>query len=383
MKTGEKEKIRVLHCIETISSGGVEQTRLTLIRGLDKQKFDHKIICTWAGGPIAEALQNEGVELIIVGSFKHPFEINKHRKVLEVISRYSPHILHGAIFEGMAMATFGGFFGRVPVVILEETSEPSTRSRKAIWLQRLFVRGADKIIGISPAVVSFLKDKAKLPPEKVILINNGVVDPETFDQAKIDKLKVDLGIVEGDFVIGSVGRIYNEVKRFSDILDALKILDRPNLKFLLVGDGPDLDYLKNLALSLGLGNSLLAVGFQENPGLYYQIMDVFCLPSAHEGFGLVAAEAMLHHLPVIASKVGGLADVVVHGVTGYLVPPYSPEAISEKMLLFLNDKKKRVDMGAQGYFRAQENYTSDRYCMEIENLYLSTLATKIKTFTNC
>jgi glycosyltransferase involved in cell wall biosynthesis len=379
MKIGEKEKIRVLHCIETISSGGVEQTRLTLIRGLDKQKFEHKIICTWAGGPIAEALRNEGVELIVVGAFHHSFEIKKHRKVLDVIGRYSPHIIHGAIFEGMAMATFGGFFGRVPVVILEETSEPSTRSRKAIWLQRLFVKVADKIIGISPAVVSFLKDKAKLPAEKVILINNGVVNPETFDQTKIDKLKVELGIVEGDFVIGSVGRIYNEVKRFSDILDAIKILDNPKLKFLLVGDGPDLKYLKNLALSLGLENCLLAVGYQENPGMYYGIMDVFCLPSAHEGFGLVAAEAMLHHLPVIASKVGGLADIVVDGVTGYLVPPYSPSMISEKMLLLLNDKDKRVEMGVQGYLRAQENYSSDRYCKEIENLYLSTLATKKKT----
>jgi L-malate glycosyltransferase len=370
------DKIRVLHCIETISSGGVEQTRLTLIRGLEKKKFEHKIICTWAGGPIAEALEKEGVELIIVGPFKHPFDYKKHKKVLEVIKRYRPHIIHGAIFEGMAMATIGGWLGKVPVKILEETSEPSTRSRKAIWLQRLFVKGADKIIGISPAVVAYLRDTAKLPKEKVLLVNNGVPIPTSVDPKEVEQLKSELGISEGDFVIGSVGRVYNEVKRFSDILEALKISDRSNFKFLLVGDGPDLKKLKEMAINLQLGKHFIPVGYQENPDLYYHVMDVFCLPSAHEGFGLVAAEAMLHHLPVIASNVGGLANVVVDEETGFLIPVHSPNAISNKLEILYSEKGIRERMGKSGYIRAKENYTSERYCLEIENLYLSLLTSK-------
>ncbi|WP_228780241.1 glycosyltransferase [Aquiflexum lacus] len=370
------DKIRVLHCIETISSGGVEQTRLTLIRGMAKESFEHKIVCTWAGGPIAEALEKEGVELIVVGSFKHPFEYKKHKKVLEVIKRYRPHIIHGAIFEGMAMATIGGWLGKVPVKILEETSEPSTRSRKAIWLQRLFVKGADKIIGISPAVVAYLKDTAKLPKEKVLLVNNGVPIPTSVDSKKIEQLKSELGILEGDFVIGSVGRVYNEVKRFSDILEALKISGRSNFKFLLVGDGPDLKKLKEIAINLQLEKHFIPVGYQENPDLYYHVMDVFCLPSAHEGFGLVAAEAMLHHLPVIASNVGGLANVVVDEETGFLIPVHSPNSISNKLEILYSEKGIRERMGKSGYNRAKENYTSERYCLEIENLYLSLLTSK-------
>lgn len=370
------EKIRVLHCIETISSGGVEQTRLTLIRGMDKEKFEHKIICTWAGGPIAEALCAEGVELIVVGSFSHPFEVRKHQKVLKVIKSYRPHIIHGAIFEGMAMASIGGMLGKVPVVVLEETSEPSTRSRKAIWLQRVFAKRADKIIGISPAVVSYLTDKAKLPKEKIQLVNNGVAMPKGLDPIDAGKLKADLGIRAGDFVVGSVGRIYNEVKRFSDILEAIKISGRSNFKFLLVGDGPDLRKLKEMAQELKLEGNFIAVGYQENPGLYYQIMDVFCVPSAHEGFGLVAAEAMLHHLPVIASNVGGLANVVIDKETGFLIPVNSPSAISQKLAILYSEKGMREKMGKSGYNRAKENYTSERYCLEIENLYLSLLTSK-------
>lgn len=371
-------KIRVLHCIETIASGGVEQTRLTLIRGLDRKVFEHKIVCTWAGGPIAEALKNEGVELIVVGPFKHPFQLQKHRKVLSVIKSFKPHIVHGAIFEGMAMAAIGGRIGGVPVVILEETSEPVTRSVKAIWLQRIFVRLADKIIGISPAVVKYLTEKARLPSNKILLVNNGVQMPRDYEKARVEKIRVDLGIADGDFVIGSVGRIYNEVKRFSDILEAIKLLNRTDVKFLLVGDGPDLSELSETAIALGLERNFIPVGYQENPSYYYRIMDVFCLPSAHEGFGLVAAEAMLHRLPVIASNVGGLADIVVDGITGLLIPPYSPKAISEKILILLGDSKMREDMGNRGYARAKENYSSDRYCKEINNLYLDLVAKKTK-----
>ncbi|EMS32301.1 glycosyl transferase, group 1 family protein [Mariniradius saccharolyticus AK6] len=374
-------KIRVLHCIETIASGGVEQTRLTLIRGLDKQRFEHKIICTWAGGPVAEALKNEGVELIVVGPFKHPFEIQKHRKVFQVIRSFSPHIIHGAIFEGMAMAAIGGVCGRVPVVILEETSEPVTRSMTAIWIQRLFVSLSDKIIGISPAVVKYLTEKAKLPLNKILLVNNGVQMPNNIETATVEKIRVDLGIADGDFVIGSVGRIYNDVKRFSDVLEAIKILDRKDLKFLLVGDGPDLLELRNKAIALGLERNFISVGYQENPSLFYRIMDIFCLPSAHEGFGLVAAEAMLHRLPVIASNVGGLADVVVDGITGFIIPPYSPEAISTKILMLEGDAKMRTEMGDRGWARAKKNYTSERYCKEIENLYLKLVSKK--TLTRC
>ncbi|WP_317174919.1 glycosyltransferase [Pararhodonellum marinum] len=354
----------------------MEQIRLTLIRGLKKEKFEHKIICTWAGGPIAEALEKEDVELIVVGSFKHPFEYKKHLKVLDVIRFFKPHIIHGAIFEGMAMSSIGGWLGKVPIVILEETSEPSKRSRKAIWLQRLFVTGADKIIGISPAVVTYLIDKAKLPKEKVLLVNNGVPLPNPVATREVEQLKFELGISEMDFVIGSVGRVYNEVKRFSDILEALNIIDRSNIKFLLVGDGPDLNKLIEMAKGLHLEKQFVPVGYQQNPNLYYHVMDVFCLPSAHEGFGLVAAEAMLHHIPVIASNVGGLANVVVDEETGFLIPPFSPNSIAKKISRLMEDNHLRKKMGKSGFNRAKEKYTSKRYCLEIENLYLSLLTDK-------
>lgn len=368
--------IRILHCIETIASGGVEQIRLTMIRGLDKNKYEHKIICTWEGGEIAEALKAEGVELIPIGGFKHPLEWGKHKEVLKIIKSFKPHIIHGAIYEGMAMAAVGGVFGRVPVVIMEETSHPLSRSKKAIYLQRLFAKAADKIIGIAPTVVNYLKQTVNLPESKVVLINNGVNAPRAVSLEEQLELKTKLGINQDDLIIGSVGRFYNEVKRFTDILEAISLLDNSKVNLLLLGQGKDESLIKEKAIELGLENQLILAGFQSDTAPYFQIMDIFCIASAHEGFGLVAAEAMLHKLPVIASKVGGLADVVLDQKTGFLIPPFSPASIAEKIKILMDDPTMRDRMGKAGYKRAMENYTAERYCQEIDQLYTSLLVQK-------
>lgn len=362
--------------METIASGGVEQRRLLNVQWFDKEKYEVKIICTHAFGFVYEQFKKEGVEIITVGGFSHPFHIEKYRQVIQVIKSFKPHIIHGAVFEGMSMAIVGGVFGRVPVKIIEETSDPQTRSRKAIFLQRIFTILSDKSVAISPAVLKFLKEKVRVKPNKAILINNGVALPAPNKSEELLKLRQDLNLEKEDFVIGAVGRVFDNIKRFSDLISALALLKHKNLKLLLVGTGPDLEKLKNQASDLGLIGQFISVGYQANPHKYYALMEAFCIPSAHEGFGLVVAEAMLHKLPVIATRVGGLHDIVVDHETGFLIPPYSPELIAEKIQYFIGHPEERKIMGEKGYYRAMENYTAERYCREVEDLYLDLLKKK-------
>lgn len=362
--------IRVLHCIETIATGGVEQIRLTLVRGLPKENFNHKIICTWKGGAVADSLEGEGIEIIPIGGFKHPLEWQKHKEVLRIIKEYKPHIIHGAIFEGMSMAAIGGFLGKVPIVILEETSFPSTRSKKAVLLQRLFVKSSNVIIGIAPTVVKYLKEVVKVPDSKLRLINNGVNIPREVSLKELEELKGKLGISKGDFVIGSSGRFYNEVKRFTDILEAIYLIGDQRIKLLLLGQGEDEKLIIQKAKGLRIENQIIMPGFRSDTAPYYQLMDVFCIVSSHEGFGLVAAEAMMHGLPVIATKVGGLQDIVINEKTGFLIPPFSPESIVKKIELLEQNIELRMKMGERGKERALRHFSADRYWKEVENLYL-------------
>ncbi len=371
-----KDKMRVLHCIETISSGGVEKVRLNYARKMSNEIFELKIVCTQAKGEILSQLESLGVEVIPIGTFSHPFEIGKYRKLLRVIKDFKPHIIHGAVFEGNSMAFVGKVFGKVPIAILEETSDPKFRSKRANQLLGFYNRFTDAVIGISPAVMDYLRIQVGVKDQKLNLIPNGVDMPIKSDPKAIQILKEKLEIKEGDVVIGAVGRVYNKVKRFSDIIEAMSSLSAPQLKLILIGSGPDLEFLKEQVSKLGLQDQVSFLGYQADPNPYYDLMDIFCVPSLQEGFGLVAVEAMFHHLPVIATKVGGLKEIVIDGQTGYLINPNSPSELALKLKSLVQNPDLRKELGSNGYQRAKSNYSTQQYVGNLEGLYSKLLKEK-------
>lgn len=359
-----------------MASGGVEQTRLLLARHFSKKNFELKITCSYAGNPIASEFEKLGVKIHVIGSMKGPFDPEVHKKAIKIIKGFRPHIIHGGVFEGNSIAAISGFLTGVPIRILEETSDPKTRSKKASWLLRQYVRLADKITAISPNVLLYLTDVAKISTRKVLLLNNGIQIPEYPSAEEIFAKKKELGLLEGEFVIGFVGRLYNDHKRITDLVDALAICNDPRLKLIIVGDGRDKGEILEKIDVLGLKESVILAGYQKNTSLYYSIFDLVCIPSAREGFGLVAAEAMIHRLPVIASNVGGLKDVILDSETGFLVTPLDPKELASKITLLFQNPHLRRMMGEKGYERALENFTSDRYCADVEALYLDLLKKK-------
>jgi glycosyltransferase involved in cell wall biosynthesis len=370
-------KIKILYVQETVGRGGVEKRKLAVAKLLDKSKYDIKLICTVANVEMIKEFENEGVEIIKIGKLKNLLHFAKYKKVLKVIKAYRPHIIHGAVFEGVALACVTGKIGAVPIVIAEETSDPKNRTAKASLLLRLLTRAADRVVAIAPAVGDYLRDIAKIPEKKIHVINNGVEKPRTVSLTERDKLKEHYQIKPYEFVIGSVGRLQNDHKRFSDILEAVSLLpNKKNVKVLIVGGGKDALLLENIAVQLGLFEQLVMVGHQQDTAPFYSIMDVFCLASQREGFGLVAAEAMMHALPVIASKVGGLQNIVMEGITGYLTPPKDPVAVAEKLQLLINNGTLRKELGDNGYHRALQEYTAEVYVAKIQNLYETILKEK-------
>lgn len=368
--------IRILHCIETIASGGVEQTLLTLIRGLDKGKFHHRIICTWKGGPVAEALEKEGIEVTSIGAFKHPFEWRKLQKVIQITKIFKPHIIHGAIFEGMTMATAASIFYKKAKVVFEETSDPQNRSNKANLLLRLMAKKANIFQAISSNVREYLVKNTGINPRKIKVITNGLRFPQRKEKGEIDHTSEYQSFLKNKFVIGFVGRLFDDHKRVSDLINAAKLIESDLIKVLITGDGPDRENLKNLVKELDLLEKVIFVGYQSQPEDFYSLMDILVVPSSREGFGLVAVEAMFYELPVIATKVGGLQEVVVDKETGFLVNPFSPEALAEKIQLLIDQPELRKIMGQKGKARALQYFTAERYCRDVENLYLELLDKK-------
>lgn len=370
------KKIKILHIQETIGSGGVERRRLSLAKHLDKNTFDQKFICTHAFGNIPDEIRAEGFEVIPIGKLKSPFDWKQHRKVQKMIEDYQPDIIHGAVFEGVTMATINGWLKKVPVVIIEETSDPQNRSWKGDLLMRLFSKLADKVIGVSEGVTEeYLKNKLGISNIKAITINNGVALPKIISAEEIKRVKSKWGIQENDFVIGSIGRMKNDHhKRYSDMIKSFSHFSRNkvNVKLLLVGGNEEyLKKYKDLAYELDVSDKIIFTGYQSDVTLFYKMMDVFSLVSAYEAFGLVLAEAMLNELPVIATKVGGMKYIVDHTITGILVEPKNISEIIAAFEKLYADKDLAIKMGKLGLRKAQSEYTEEVYVKKINDLYQS------------
>ena len=372
--------IRVLNIQETIGSGGVERLRLSLAKFLDKRKFDLKIICTFSIGNIADEIRENGVEVIEIGKFHSIFDFSQHSKVRKIIAEFKPQIIHGAVFEGVTMAAINGFITRVPVIIIEETSDPKNRSWRGNLLMKVFSALAQKVVAVSPGVEEYLLHTLKLSERRVQLINNGVATPRFVSEAEIIKTRDSLGIRAGEVVIGSVGRMLHDAqKRFSDLIRAVPLLlaSGHKVKLLLVGDGPQRVIYEQLAAELGVEEQILFCGYQSDVAKYYSVMDIFSLVSAYEAFGLVLTEAMLHKIPVVATRVGGIKYIVEDKQTGFLVEPLNVQQIAEQIQILCSNLNLRRRMGSAGYEKAMIAYTEEGYVQQVSDLYLSLTERKI------
>lgn len=368
------ELIRVLHIVETIGSGGVERRKLLLCKNLDSSRFEQKILCTNAYGDFIKAFEKLGIEVIAVGKMSSPLDVKCHIKVQNFIKKFKPHIVHGAVFEGVTLAAINGFLCRVPLILIEETSAPIHRSWKANLLMRFYATLSKKVIAVSPATLNYLQKTLRLSNKKTVLINNGVSTPTFLTKEEKEKLRLDLHIKDHEFVIGSVGRLHDDhVKRFSDgiRLTAMLISNGLPMKFLLVGGGRQLPYYKQLAKELQVEEAIVFTDYQNNVQPFYEIMDLFILLSTTESFGLVLAEAMLHKLPIVATNVGGIPYIVEHEVHGLIIYDYNLESISNKIETLYFDKFQRKLMGETGYIKASTKYSEHSYCQSVEELYLS------------
>ena len=371
-------RIRLAHCLEQVRSGGVERRRLSLARRLDPQRFEQIVICTEALPELRAEFEQAGCRVFELGRMKRGIDWPKIRAAAKLLREFRPDIVHGAVFEGVIVATLAGRLARVPVIIAEEIITPVGRRLAGHLYFRLLTGLADQVVAISAAVRDYLIKTIRVPRSKVRLIYNGVAEPEAASAEDLRAVRSSLGLIEGAPVIGTLSRLAGPAghppdshKRISDAIAAMKAVLQPfpDARLLIVGDGPDRSFLENYVRREGLDAAVIFAGFQQRVRPYLDCMDVLVHPAESEGLPLVLVEAMLASRPIVASNVPGSNEVVADGETGFLVPVRSPHALAERTIELLADPQLRANMGAAGLKRARELFSEDRYVREVANLY--------------
>ena len=364
-------KIRVAHCIETVHLGGVEQTRLTLAKGLQPDRFEQILICTKALGALPDQFREAGCPVKTIGVFRSRVDWQSLARARRHLREFRPDIVHGGVYEGVITAALAGKIAGVPIIIGEETSEPAGRR----WSGHLFLRAlttlTDRMIGVSPHVRDYLVNSLRIPSSKVVLVNNGVIESPSPTRDEVADLRRALGLRGGSFVIGTVGRLFDSHKKTSDVIRALPALlkEMPAARLLIVGEGPDQPMLESLATSLGVSEQVTFAGYQPHTRPFFELMDIFVHVPASEAFGLVLVEAMFARKPVVASSVGGIPTVVADGETGVLIPSGDPVRLSRELLRLAADPERRRAMGEAGFTKARAEFSQARYVDDIDRLY--------------
>ena len=370
---GNKGRRRVVHILPWLGGGGVEQRRYLMAQYLDDEKYEQNLVYMTAENDWLSLFEQEGVRLIHVPGAKawSPTDFKAIGAIARHLRRIDPDIVHGAVFEGVSMATFAGRLAGIQNIIIEETGDPSIRRLGGNLLMGLYSALVTACVGVSRPVSDYFTQTLHTPESKVFCIENGVraMSPPTAEEKRTWRHQ--WGISDNDIVIGSVGRMNDEHKRFSGLIDLVPTLREQNLpvKLLLVGDGQDLEKLQNRAKSLDISDHVVFPGFQREIESFFGMMDIFALLSFQEAFGLVVAEAMMCELPTVITSVGGMKYLTVDGKTGFQVPGDTPEAAEAPLRKLIEDESLRNTMGASGRERALEKYSHQAYIEKVEKLY--------------
>lgn len=248
---------------------------------------------------------------------------------------------------------------RLPLLVHLHT-EYLRRSRYTLLLHL-----ADSVIGVSrQALTALLADG--VPAERTRVIHNGI-DFKRLTGAPATDLRQSLGIPPDMLVIGAPGSLIRR-KAFDVLIPAFSRLTTP-AQLLIAGTGPERDALMRQAAELGVADRVHFIGFSDTIADFYRACDVVALASRVEAFGLVLVEAGFCFRPVVATRVGGVAEVVADGETGLLVPPDDVPALAQALQRLADDPALRTRLGQAGHVRAQTLFAAGRMAHEFQAEY--------------
>jgi glycosyltransferase involved in cell wall biosynthesis len=366
-------RVKVLHLVEDLKLGGMEQVIASLALHLDKTHFDVSVFCVSRGGVIADDLIRQGVRVEILGITSH-FDLARLIRLIVRLRIEKFDIIHTHGYFAGVVGRIAGLFAGTGVMIHHVHSTYYGYRRRHFLIERILGIFTKKIVCCSRAVADHVRYSEQIPAWKFAVVYNGIPEMKT-DGITVDVLKKQFGIQTGETVIGTVANLV-EHKGHTYLVQAARIvLDHyPSVKFLLVGDGPMRPALQAMAGNLRISPFIIFAGRRQDIPVMLNLMDIFVLPSSlREGLGISIIEAMAAGKPAIGTTLGGIPEVIEDNVTGLLVPPANHEALAGAILSLLGNRRKCAELGENGRRRYLEKFTEESMLRKIGTLYDSLL----------
>lgn len=329
---------------------------------MDSTSFDHRLGLFAARGGLYDEFRQLDLPIVEFG-FRYRRAPITMQNMIAYLRRERIEVLHAHLHLASVFGRVCARAAGVPVRIYTEHSEVRRRSWGWRLLERALVGTTSLKIAVSNLQRSDSIDLEGFPPSKVLTIPNSVVVEDFRHPPEMRRdVRSELGMSDGEVVIGNVSKLHGQ-KRLDRLIDAVAVLVSEGLpvRLLIVGDGPDRAALSQRAESAGIGDSVEFLGLRRDVPRLLQAMDVYAITSRWEGMPINLLEAMASGLPVAASSVGAIPDVLENGVSGLLHEQGDVDSCVRDLRDLARSPERRLSMGrealriAMGRLDAQVN----------------------------
>ncbi len=370
------KKIKILHVLDSLGIGGMERVVIDVVNGLDRALFDQAVCCISRKGEAARFLR-EGAECIDLAKGAEADHFMPF-KIASVIRIQKPDIIHTQSWSGVDTA-IARLMTRDSRLVHSEhgRNHPYIRFEplKRKIARRCLYHLSDAVFAISNEVRSYYCRETGFSDKRMRVIHNGI-DARRIDASNPQGVREELGIAMDDFVIGTVARLdttKNTMALARAFAKSHGSLQGSKLKLLVVGDGDQKEEINDFLIERGLSHAVILTGSRHDVPRLLGAMNVFALSSLSEGMPITVLEAMCARLPVIATNVGALPEMVEENRTGFLIDPNDEESLSSRIAGLCRNRDLAREFGAAGRLKVEREYSLDRMLQSYAGLYLKVL----------
>ena len=380
------KKIRVFFVITKLELGGAQKQLLALIRGLDRDRFIPFLYTAKSGMLIEQALKISGLKLQRSCFLKRPICLVKDFFALVdlyiSIKRNRVDIVHTHSSKAGILGRLAARFAGVKVIMHTvhgwsfNDCQSLIKRKLFLWLEKIVASFTDALIVVSDYDKKKGLDNHIGKKYQYQLIRYGI-DYLEFDRAKGQNLKKELRIDPNNLLVGMIA-CFKPQKSPQDFVRLAYLVNQiiPNVKFLLVGDGILRRDIEKLIDKFKLQNNVILTGWRRDIPRILSAIDVFVLTSLWEGLPVSVLEAMVASKPVVATRTGGIAEIVFEGKTGFLVEPGNTKDMAEKLRILLKDGAMRDQMGRNARDSLDSDFNLENMVSNTQDLYGNLIKTK-------
>ncbi len=367
--------MKILYGITKSNMGGAQRYVFDLATEAESAGHEVAVMCG-EGGVLVEKLREKGIRVIEIKGLKRDIslvdELRSFHFIFRTLWEERPDVFHSNSSKMGGIGNLAARLAGVKKIIF--TSHGWAFNEPRPWWQKIIIKSLTWLTILLSHKTICVSDKTKKDisgwpfiKNKLIVIRNGI---EKFELLPRNEARRALGIHENDtLVVGTLSELH-PVKGLDVLLEAFGKFSRKNDGILvIIGDGEIRENLEDFVEHLGIGNRITFTGYLPDAKRYLMAFDIFCLPSRSEALPYALLEAGLSARPIIATKVGGIPEVIENGLSGALVEPNDSETLFSTLILLSNDSELRKRLGTALKETVEQKFSLEQMFKKTVALY--------------